>query len=233
MKNKLRSVTPTSIAAVFLTVCIVVGLCFCVVLRNKFPSVGIEKIETVDDLENLDIKMQYIMTESQANRVTADTTYLDGETYVLVVRPTGKFRQYRGSFSQEVEVLDVRAGGNDLKAGEVVQIFRSFGVQCGGGLTFNGIEEGVIGYTLHENVMYPENRYLIFVEQSELNEYLTQKEFYVNKGLPAVINMDLAVPHAAPENFNECRDIDIFCTTDAAAEKVYYVQRELMAKYGL
>ena len=228
MKNKL-----TTFTAAFLALCVIVGLGYCVILRHKFPSVGIEKVHHVDDLKKLDIRNQYLMSAGETKYVTADTSYLEPNTYVLVVRPTGAFHQYRGSFSQDVEVLDIRAGSGKLEVGDKIQIFRAYGIQYGGGLTANGIEEGVIGYTLYENVMYPEYRYLVFVQASELNRYQTRQQYYSNKGYPSVINIDAENPRAATEFFNDCRDIDFFCTTDEAAEKVYQAQRELMAKYGV
>lgn len=223
MKSKL-----SVFMAVFIVVCTVVGLSYTVVLRNRFTSKGIEQIETVDDLKNLDIHTNLIMTSAEAKFVSADTTLEEG-TSVLVVEPTGKFHQYRGSFSQEVEVISVQDGECDVEPGELIQIYRAFGIRY----RDDGVINDEIIYPLYVNIMYPENRYLVFVGESELNVYLTQKEFYVNKSYPSVINIDLEEPKPASSDFNQCEGLDIFCATQEVADEVYEVERQILKKYGI
>lgn len=218
MRNRL-----TAFTAAFLALCVIVGLGYCVVLRNKFPSVGIEKVHHVDDLKNLEIVNNVILPETTIDRmIPALDTLLAANAFI--VKPSGEFHQYRGSFAQTAEVVKILTGGEDIEIGETIEIIRN------GGLEYI---DGKVRFNSCDNVMYPEYNYLVLVESSQLNDALTVKQFYVENYAFGVINADADRLQSASEDFNECEEIDIFCTTDEAAEKVYQAQKELLTKYGL
>jgi hypothetical protein len=161
-------------------VIVAVGLIYAVGARITADPYGLEKISTTDDLAKLDVEIDYFLGQTESAEASKirdleknKDLYIDmtaAAPVVLLVEPTGTFRQHLGSYCQEVEVLQVvsNASQDELCSGDTVSLFRA-----------NGLN--VVGDELHfvdsPNILYTGNQYLLFLYPSELNHLYRQKQY--------------------------------------------------------
>ncbi len=154
-------------SGIFLGV-LVVGISASFLTRRSYISVGIEKIHTVSDMEELGIVTAPERQEASGEAITLYGDVIDGAEYELIVEPVGDFVQYRGSYAQRAKVAEVVSGDETL-VGQTIAIYHSGGLYC---------SHNKIKFESSLELMYPENLYHVYLNESELNEYMEEKEFY-------------------------------------------------------
>lgn len=169
------------VCIVFVAV-LLIGSIASVLTRKSYASVGIEELETIYDVEKLGIQTweegTFIPEEDMSSYVEA----LDAAASVMVVEPKEAFAQYWNSYSQEVMVKKVIRGKEEL-TGKTVTVYNIGGFKN---------SNGEIVYESNIGLMYPDSQYLIFLDESELNEYGSEKEFffYDYGAVGSCINLD-------------------------------------------
>lgn len=229
MKNKI-----TLYIVIFLIAIFVLGAAVSVIVKNSYSSLGIEKVNDVSDLDQLDIQIEYAygmnseeesFCENLNNNARSYIENLEVAPVVLVVEPCGSIKQYRGSYSQEVEVREVLKCDNDnIQIDSIINIYQ-----------YGGFEnhDGILTYTQMTNLMYPDNSYLVFLEESELNTYMDRNEFYYYDSIFSCIKLTGDVGKTCTSlDFNECKEIHYFCVSDRMLESILSVEQTILEEYN-
>ena len=157
---------------------LLLGVLLSFAVRSSYRSPEIAKIEYIDDLRDLSIKLSFAwgmdgdkkIVSQLSNNTDTIIDELKNAGGIYIVEPTGKIEQYRGSFSQVVRIVQIIKPADEITTKDVeIPIFQ-----------YGGFSErnGQIEYSRESNVMYPGNQYLVFVSASEVNAVPEKKSFY-------------------------------------------------------
>lgn len=167
-------------AIAFSMAMLIAGIVGGILVRGSYTSAGIEKVRTLQDLQQLDIVINCSMIgdgEEKENLVyehykeNADMyiEQLKDADVICVVIATGNLEFYRGSFYQEVIVKQViEDASGSLEIDDVIKIFD---YEC---LVSTN---GRINYKDSTNLLNPDNGYLVFITESELNDIADRKNY--------------------------------------------------------
>lgn len=208
----------------------VIGLAVAVHARLSLTSVGIEDVESVSDLRALDIQIGYRSGQDGTAETIREHYQTEGQQYVdmaceapaaLVVAPLDDFHQYRGSFSQRVQVEQVVHSSDVIKPGDEIVIFRTGGLVNRNGVTYDGTV----------NVLLPGQTYLVFLEPSELNPY-TDAQAY------SILGIDLAIiplnrerpPACTSTDYSAYAECPVFCSEMSVVDALYDLQENALAR---
>lgn len=225
--------TTTKFTIIVSLILVIVGLAISFVVRASFLSVGIENINHTDDLKNLAITLEYSWgQDGNAQTLIDDLTNnqeyyineLDTAKCILIVEPTGALKQYRGSFSQTVKVVTVVKSAVDyVIEDDLITIF-----QYGG---FTNVSGSII-YNQTSNIMYPDQMYLVFLDESELNTRANTKEFSFCNGIFACVKLtERNKQSPCVMSFNDGLESMQFCATDEILSAFERVEEAILEKY--
>lgn len=211
-------------------VLVVIGLAVAIHARLSLTSIGIEDVASVTDLRALDIQIEYRRGQDGTAEKLREHYRTEGQQYVdmaceapvsLVVAPLDDFHQYRGSFSQRVRVEQVVRSVDNVQPGDEITIFRS------GGLVNR---DGVVTYDGTDNVLLPGQRYLVFLEPSELNSY-TDEQSYSEVGTTLdIIPLNRERPPACTStDYGTYAECPIFCADVSVVDALYDLQEMVLA----
>jgi hypothetical protein len=155
--------------------CIILAFGYGLYCKSQFLNIGIADIRGISDLQNLDGKIQEMIT---ADFMTSMQTNMDYRVYenapfILTVKPTGKVRQFNQTNIQEVVVVQSQKG--DIAAGTVINV-----THFGGMIHYNFGEYQDVQTPLFPdlvNLMQPDQEYLIFAEANVLGEYFVERYY--------------------------------------------------------
>lgn len=215
-------------------VLVVIGLAVAIHARLSLTSVGIEDVASVTDLRALDVQIGYRSGQDGKAETLCTHYRTEGQQYVdmvceaptaLVVVPLDDFHQYRGSFSQRVRVEQVIHSMDVVKPGDEITIFRS------GGLVNR---DGIVTYDGTDNVLLPEQGYLVFLESSELNAY-TDEQSYSELGTTLdIIPLNRERPPACTSmDYSAYAQYAVFCADASVVDALYDLQDTVLEQYSV
>ena len=228
MKNKLLKFT-----AVFCALCIAGNIALCVKARKSVVYTGITDMTTTDAalVSNAHIQEAYVYSKNDESyyiqmledECENNLELLNSMDTILVVEPTGDMYQYRASLEQQATVVDVVKCPDNLENGDVIRIFRLMGF----------VYENGIAYCHFENIMYPGNRYLVFLDSSSVNEYTDSCDYIIGNAQMSYFKLDrsegaLTCPSY---DFAACRDVLHFTSSAAIAEAISEYEELVIDKF--
>ena len=226
----------TLITAIIATILCALGLVAAFAVKSSYISLGIENISHVDDLKKMHISIEYVWGQSgEGLNIISDflengTFYedeLEDSEYVFVVVPTGELHQFRGSFSQTAQILQIlKAPKNEITVGDTVVIFQNGG--------FYAHEQKII-FNQTSNIMYPENYYLVHLNESELNSTNDPKSFYFFRSIFSCINLLHREDQQECTNndFNSNQNNNQFCISPDLLDAFMRIEGNIILKYGI
>ncbi len=150
----------------------------------------------------------------------------DGASSILIVHPAGYIRQFKGSFSQEVTVIGViRAESDLLQPQQNIQIYQYGGFE---------VNNNKIYFTKTCNIMDPSSTYIVFLENSPLNEYNTASDYYLTDTIVSCINLDSMsnqLQYKQNYNFVDYIGTNHFSTSENIATSIMKLEDAVLLKY--
>lgn len=205
--------------AVFALILCGVGLSLFV--RYTREASPLEELHSSRQLQDWPIAITYSLGQNGADAEVCRDLEENGAAYaesaltspvILLVRPTDRIAQNGDIFMQEAQVLQVLKAPKAAapEEGETVRIFRPYDCFSGSGKRLR--------FSSAKNIMYGENTYYVFLQPMALNEYSGYGDYtlcspvYFSCLKAEGENQDGAL---TGDDFNENRNRDIFCATDA------------------
>lgn len=227
MKN-----TTTKLMWILSLLLVVGGLIVADITRTSFRSVGLEKIEHTDDLGKYEILVDYAWGQNDSKATIEDlienrNLYIDNlknADLVLIVEATGSLTQYNGSYAQTAKVSDIVVSSlNYLNKDDLLTIY-----QYGGFVE----EDGKIKFTETTNNLYPGQKYLVFLDESDLNQISGGMDFYFYDSIFSCVKLtDRDKQEPCDLNFNESKETVQFCATDEVLAAFEGIEEALIDKY--
>lgn len=220
---------------IFTMAVLFLGITVSINTKKSYISLGIENVSDVNELQNLEIQINYAyginhdeksFCKDLETNTEAYIEDLDTASAILLIEPLGNFKQFRGSYSQDAVVSEIiRCENNTIEVGSTITIYQ-----------YGGIENhnGILNYVQTTNLLYPDNMYLVFLEESELNTYTGKNEFYYSNSIFSSIKLnDNAAETCTSFDFNECNDIHFFCVSEKISKSILLFEDALFQKYNI
>lgn len=203
------------------------------IFRIGRPDCGLSGLSRIGELEDYEITLNNVWNEADASAMATDflDNYdgVDAAGVIAVVSPTGNFIQTEGSIGQEFNVDQVLRGGHQISPDKNYYVYKSSG--------FYPADRN-IEYCCNINLMMPEHKYLIFMNESPLNEYQKKKAFLLASEILGYVRIDAALTETLKENdreynFADLGEYEFFSASDAVTVILNEKRKELLEKYGV
>jgi hypothetical protein len=169
---------------------IAVTLSLGAIFMSTTTDLGLTDINNVYDYMNTDAKLIIYssegvefetLKEQLLASVAEDSLLYHSKRQIFVVTPTEKIKDYLGSYEQTVTVKKVIEGDIKLENSEIR-------MACFGGLEIIDDEIFMAG-SYGNNIMLPENDYLIFCEKTEISEFMKKPLYRAIYGMASWLNL--------------------------------------------
>lgn len=218
---------------IFCLVLLFITIVFGVVFRIQIPDCGVSKLSNIKDVQERSIRLDYAWGKGTEEGLDSNFG-TDGSRYgvasaeiIAVVSPTGNIIQTDSTMGQEFTVKKIIRGDNFISIGQTAYVYVYFGFRA---------VDGEIRFLNTLNIMYPGNDYLIFMDQSPLNDY-QQKTAYVLKsdwfGYMKTEGRDTLTlkENYMDYNFSDLEDYEFFSTSDVVTKFLNAARDELRSQY--
>ena len=217
-----------------------VTLLTAVILRARIPDCGMAKADHIDEIPKEGVLVNYPfglgVDEEQIERMASEEYWKTEGKYdttdapiVARVRPTGNLDLSVGSLGQEFQVEEVLRGEDCLAEGQTSYMYQALGFVVAG---------GIIEYQNVLNLMDPDYEYLIFLEESPLNErmetpvYLQASDYFGYIKLGGEPTGTLAEGDGSYE-FKELREYEFFSVAPEITDRLNQARKEILTEYGM
>lgn len=149
--------------------------------KNLIKDSGASDIKTVEEFKELNCRIKYIYGCDKEDEEECYKSFKEYEAdyvkeaiempNVIIGKATGNLHTEGRSLGQEIYVEN-SLKGNIIEEGEKAYIYSGYGISVD--------EKGVLEYNNVINIMEKGEKYLIFLESSDLNKYKTQKEYFIS-----------------------------------------------------
>ena len=194
--------------------------------KGAASDCGLNGVETIDDVYNLSVVLDYAWDTSNAGMIGTDYG-VDNATIIALIKPTGRIKQYEDSISQEFVVTEVIRGDEVLSAGETGYIFDYFGFSY---------SSGQIKYMNTLNLMQTGEEYLAFLEPSPLNSYQSISAYMLTTSVFGYIKVSGAETTTLPTNyqslsFAELSNFEFFSACPEITEYLNRSYQDILQTY--
>lgn len=224
----------TKTLAVFSLILIIIGLVISKITTDSFVSIGLEDIRHTCDLSGLNIVVDYIWGQNNDDEAIDNDLAENIDQYlidlseaesVFVVKPTGLFTQYRGSYSQSAEVIEiVHSSSSFINIGDLITIYQSGGFS---------LWEDQVHFSQASNVLYPDQLYVVFLNESDLNNKSGNMDFYFYQSSFSCVKLTNRVLQKPFSDFVGSTETVQFCTTDKVLAAFVNVEEAIINQYKL
>lgn len=202
-------------------------------IKSNFKDSGLSGVKEFRDLENIDFritsplgKINEELSYNQYNDYMDDiVNMLSNSSVIAIVEPTGRLDIGEQSLGQEFIVKSIIKGKLSVGDQARVYLFSGFSVDSRSRVQY---EEVV-------NLMKPSNEYLIFMEESQLNEY-TKKKNFLSVVPPSYFDLSQTESQLVSTldiKWKTNRDSEFFVSTQRILNEVYRLKKVLFAQYNL
>lgn len=216
------------------TLLVLIGLVLSYITSASFVSVGIDKITCTDDLQSLSIGLDYIWGADNSEEAIVNDLINNKERYIdelrssdgiFVIEPTGAITQYRGSYSQTAKIINIAKCPKDyVQTDNIITIYQN------GGFTETSAE---IVFNQATNIMYPMQHYLVFLDESELNQISHANEYYFHPSIFSCIKLtEREKQSPCGFDFNAGQDSMQFCATSTVLSTFEDLEKSAIEKYN-
>lgn len=205
------------------------------ICKLSFKDCGISKIKSYSDIVKLNCNVEYIFGEDKEDEETIynslkqyENDYISGvqqSDVIIVGVATGKYNQQAGSFCQEVKVVSV-IKGDSVSNNELINIYGLDG--------FEIRDRNKPFYTNSLNIMSENSRYLIFLNNIEVNKYRNEKNSFLLEGSYfCYLNLDKSsdYPIAIEKEhvkFNALKEYEYFTTSDRILKQIQIIKEKII-----
>lgn len=203
------------------------------IVKSNFSDSGLSEIKNYKDLVKHDIRITEVL--GAVNAELMYSTYeihmddmvnrLSNSSVIAVVKPTGRLEIADQSLGQEFIVVNAMKG--NLATGDIAKLYSSFG--------FNVETKQQITYNDSANLMNPQYDYLVFMEESQLNEYNGENNFmYI--GAPSYFRLledKPVVYNSFDRKWETYQNAGFFVATERGWSCILSLKSSIIDKYDL
>lgn len=205
------------------------------VIRANMKKCGIEKIRTIEELDQMEIALGSILKEeTDYSFIDYQEDYVndfDMASIIAVVEPTGNILPYYYTWKQEVIVKKIVKGDPSL-INQTIQICDPSKVAV------NKIVMDRVAYHDIVNIMRPNNQYLAFFNPLELNDYLDETLYrYANTYFSYFnLNAENKIPEfnlkeIDKKYLNEIKDVEFMTSSTTTYANLIQIKEKVVSKY--
>lgn len=215
----------------------VVGCCMGMLFKHNCVNRGIMDIHTRADALALNCNINQMFTEEDVDFFIADAEKsfvgLPGGTEIYVVQPVDSIAQHNFTLLQEVEIVRVLEGA--CQENGVIQIVSMGGFYDQKYRYHEYTNENPLFFGMN-NILLPENQYLVFLTPLEINKYTETKWYRPAFSLFSTFNLtsDDSIPIDRAVNtigYNEFGDSEYFCDTPDTLEHLLTFKHSVLKQY--
>ena len=179
-----------------------------IVISHGILNCGLSQLSNTKDLSQLNINLNYAWNTSDEVGLTETLLNLEKDQYtevtsakiIALVSPTGNIRQTEGSIGQEFTVNKVIKGNEYISIGDISYVYQYFG--------FRATDEH-IEFLNTLNLMYPQDKYLIFMDPSPLNMYQEEPTYILKSDLLGYIKTQREDTTSLQQNYTNFNFADL------------------------
>lgn len=216
------------IAGVMVLSMLIGGIAF----RVNQKDCGITGWKRIEELPN-GIRVSYAMDSRREGEIS-ESSFEEGKEWpgldtapvIAVVSPTGNLDLFMGCL-QEFTVKEVIKGDDFISEGQKGYISTTFGFY---------LDEEKIEYNEVINLMQPEYEYLVFLEESPLNDYQKKDIYYMTSDNFGCVRTDnhrtetLDMDYQKYD-FNDLKEYEFFSTSEKLTETWNNVMEKIRDRY--
>lgn len=196
------------------------------VYKSTASDCGLNGVETIDDVYNLSVVLDYAWDTSDVGMIGTDYG-VDNATIIALIKPTGQIKQYEDAISQEFVVTEIIRGNEVLTVGETGYIFEYFGFSY---------SSGQIKYMNTLNLMQTGEEYLAFLEPSPLNSCQSMSVYTLTASVFGYIKVSGAETTTLPTNyqslsFAKLSNCEFFSTCPEITEYINQSYKDILQTY--
>jgi hypothetical protein len=219
---------------ILVAISLTVGL-YC---KSTFTDMGIRTMRTVEQAEKMMSTIPLLYDDGMMETIAPELTTgeWDQIPVIVVVKPSGKMRQYDMLNQQEAKVITSVKGG--IRKGEIILICDEGGFMA---REYSGepVKNGVPVYNEMMGLMKPDDEYLVFLTPNPLNALRgkDQKLYFLESrfGIKHLnLTRDYSVPVTKANGVYVLADFkgsEFFSTKQVHLDKLYSLKRQLIKKY--
>lgn len=215
-----------------LSLAIIAGIIF----RLRVPDCGLAEIDNVKDMQTKTIVLSYALGANNGDEdsltetsfKTNDSRYdVEAASIIAVVEPTGNIRQTEGSMGQEIVFQEIIKGSEFASVQQKGYVYQYFGFHE---------TDGAIQFMNVLNLMYPENKYLIFLDASPLNTYMQNPVYILKSSFLGIMNINGHSTKTLNKNFqdysfSELADYEFFSVSEKITSVLNSIKKEVLNRY--
>lgn len=204
-----------------------------ILFRWNLQDCGISQISNIAEVKQCDVRLNYTWEKGDEYGITSiaeeamnGTSTIFAASIIAIVAPTGNIHQTEGSFGQEIAIKKVLYGSEDL-VGQVAYVYQNFGFSAA---------SGRVEFLNTLNVMYPENEYLIFMDESPLNPYQQRPVFLLRSEYLGYIRTDFHTTKTLTNTykgilFSDLNEYEFFSESETITDALNTARSFLLRKY--
>lgn len=225
----------TTICAVVISlICIVASIGLVIYGNTKIIHTGIMDFKDPAAIAQAEIYIDHMLDQDNEKYIMDNYERIlnqgkDSST-ILVVETDGGLYQYAASSAQRLTVKEIiKCDDPRVTVGSEIEMFD---------LTAMNYYEGEIVYSggwKARNILNAENTYLVFLDMPKASAYADTPYFMLSDITLSVINLDRthALETCKSYNFNECRDVMHFISSEELAKLYNEMEEKILKEYGL
>lgn len=232
------------LATVLVTIFII---CLGQFLKGFIEDYGIMDMCTISDMEEITFEFESVFNEEHEEGFQKyHEEYVSealAEEFIAIVSPTGNITQRDGTLKQEVEVIDMLKGDSELE-GETIMLQDFSGIQHYFSTRLDENDEEYTVYTDNNlyyigvaNIMRPENTYVAFFRNEQLND-LYISDLYELNGIFAYFKLDTAdnlntVTPQQKYTLNELKEFEYFSSSKETLQSIYSIKKDILEQLNI
>lgn len=206
---------------------IIISIATGIVFSFLKKDCGLQSINKIDDLKAIKYVVEYSLGDNPADEnIDWTSVEVDSDT-IMVVKPTGNIVQTNGSLGQEFIVENVLKSATALEPGEKCLVYAYYGfVESDGQIIYNRVL----------NLMNPNRNYLLFANESPLNNIEKKKSYiladdYVGYIAVDHVNDNLFLYKNDLIDYNLVEEYEFFSSSQKITDELNLARNRILNKW--
>lgn len=203
------------------------------IVKSTFSDSGMTDINNYNDLVEHDIRINEVlgavnaelMYSTYENHMDDMVNRLSNSSVIALIKPTGKLEIADQSLGQEFKIMKAIQG--NIAAGDIAKLYSPFG--------FDVQQKTRIYFNDSANIMNPDYDYLVFMEESQLNQYNGEKNYrYI--GAPSTFRLAESQPlvyNSFDRKWETYQDAEFFVASERGWKGILSLKKLMLNKYDL
>lgn len=216
-----------SINMILATFILLATVIFGIVFRMKMPNCGLADITHFSNIPKGKITLDYALGDDHFGSPEEMREKIDEAPVIALVAPTGKIRQTEASIGQEIVIKKIIRGGENISTEQKSYVYQPFGF---------GLIHDKIKFQNVLNVMNPDFEYLIFMDESPLNEYSKEPAFLLYSNYMGYLRIGGTETKTLKKkykkyDFTELKDYEIFSVSEEVTNTFHTIKKDVLKEY--